>query len=105
MHAYERSHRVYKGSTDVCAPTFINIGDGGNREGLARGYLSQPAWSAYREASFGHGILSILNATHARWAWHRDQDEERVVSDDVELIKSSSCAPPLSLLASLVEVV
>ena len=98
VHAYERSHRVFRGKADACAPTYINIGDGGNREGLARGYLAQPSWSAFREASFGHGVLSILNATHASWAWHRDQDEDRVVSDAVVLAKSSGCAP-----SSLVE--
>ena len=84
VHAYERSHRVYQGKADACAPTYINIGDGGNREGLASGYLAQPDWSAYREASFGHGILSILNATHASWTWHRDQDDERVVATAVD---------------------
>tara|TARA_B110001452_G_scaffold194912_1_gene164899 strand:+ start:908 stop:2230 length:1323 start_codon:yes stop_codon:yes gene_type:complete len=93
VHAYERSHRVYQGKADACAPTFINIGDGGNREGLASGYLAQPDWSAYREASFGHGILSILNATHASWTWHRDQDDERVVSDSVVVVRSASCEP------------
>ena len=92
VHAYERSVPVYQGKPDKCAPTYINIGDGGNREGLAKGYLKQPAWSAYREASFGHGILSVLNATHASWTWHRDQDGERVVSDSVAVVRSASCS-------------
>ena len=30
-----------------------------------------PAWSAFREASFGSGKLELVNATHARWAWLR----------------------------------
>ena len=94
VHAYERSRRVYRGKADACAPTYINIGDGGNREGLAAGYLAQPAWSAYREASFGHGILSILDATHASWTWHRDEDGERVVSDSVVVVRSKSCESP-----------
>jgi len=98
VHAYERSHRVYQEKADACAPTYINIGDGGNREGLAKGYLDQPSWSAFREASFGHGVLTINNATHASWAWHRDQDEDRVVSDAVDLVKNPDCAP-----SSLVE--
>lgn len=33
---------------------------------------SQPAWSAFREASFGFGMLEVLNATHATWEWKRD---------------------------------
>ena len=32
----------------------------------------QPAWSAFRESSFGVGSLDVLNATHAKYAWHRD---------------------------------
>ncbi|CAI9117891.1 OLC1v1019380C1 [Oldenlandia corymbosa var. corymbosa] len=35
---------------------------------------SQPEWSAYRESSFGHGILEVENATHALWTWHRNQE-------------------------------
>lgn len=28
--------RVYNDESDDCAPIYINIGDGGNREGLAK---------------------------------------------------------------------
>lgn len=34
----------------------------------------QPEWSAYRESSFGHGILEVVNSTHALWTWHRNQE-------------------------------
>ena len=34
---------------------FINIGDGGNREGLNDFLDPQPVWSAVREPSYGHG--------------------------------------------------
>ncbi|CAH9071911.1 unnamed protein product [Cuscuta europaea] len=34
----------------------------------------QPEWSAYRESSFGHGILEVINSSHALWTWHRNQD-------------------------------
>ena len=62
----------------------IVIGDGGNREGLADTYDEpQPEWSAYREASFGSGTLDLLNVTHALWRWHRNQDTQAVVSDEV----------------------
>ena len=33
---------------------------------------SQPEWSAFREASFGFGVLEILNETHATWVWKRN---------------------------------
>uniref|UniRef100_A0A7S2DQR4 Acid phosphatase n=1 Tax=Haptolina brevifila TaxID=156173 RepID=A0A7S2DQR4_9EUKA len=102
VHAYERSHRVFQSKTDKCAPVYVNIGDGGNREGLARHWqLVQPSWSAYREAAFGHGILSIQNHTHVKWTWHRDENAERVVSDEVWLAKDPSCATaPLPAAAS-----
>ena len=31
----------------------------------------QPAWSAFREGSFGAGRLELHNATHATWEWRR----------------------------------
>ncbi|KAM0941973.1 putative Acid phosphatase [Dioscorea sansibarensis] len=34
----------------------------------------QPEWSAYRDSSFGHGILEVMNSTYALWTWHRNQD-------------------------------
>ncbi|KAJ4823874.1 prolyl aminopeptidase [Turnera subulata] len=45
---------------DQSAPVYITIGDGGNLEGLLTSMIEpQPSYSAYREASFGHGILDI----------------------------------------------
>lgn len=67
-----------------CGLVYIVIGDGGNREGLADTYDDpQPGYSAYREASYGHGMLELKNATHALWQWHRNQDALPVVSDEV----------------------
>jgi 3',5'-cyclic AMP phosphodiesterase CpdA len=84
VHAYERFARVYNGEEDPCAPVYVTIGDGGNREGLAGEYADpQPAISAFREASFGHGRLEVANATHALWAWHRNDDDEPVLADQV----------------------
>lgn len=37
-------------------------------------WSKQPEWSAYRESSFGHGILEVVNSTYALWTWHRNQD-------------------------------
>ncbi|CAN6325841.1 unnamed protein product [Urochloa humidicola] len=84
VHAYERFTRVYGGNEDPCAPMYVTIGDGGNREGLADKYIDpQPAISAFREASFGHGRLEVVNATHALWTWHRNDDDVAVVADQV----------------------
>jgi len=73
-----------RGVRDDCGPVHIVIGDGGNREGLADSYDEpQPEWSAFREASYGSGTLDLLNTTHALWRWHRNQDSEAIVSDEV----------------------
>lgn len=84
VHAYERFTRVYGGREDPCGAVHVTIGDGGNREGLAERYIDpQPSTSAFREASFGHGRLAVVNATHALWTWHRNDDGEPVVVDQV----------------------
>ncbi|KAF8715497.1 hypothetical protein HU200_027152 [Digitaria exilis] len=80
VHAYERFDslavltRVYNNEANPCGPVYITIGDGGNREGLA-----------FEEASFGHGRLRVVNATTAHWAWHRNDDAESVVRDELWL--------------------
>jgi len=43
----------------------------------------QPKWSEFREASFGHGELKIVNSTHAFWSWHRNDDDNSVKVDDI----------------------
>ncbi|KAJ8754622.1 hypothetical protein K2173_010713 [Erythroxylum novogranatense] len=94
VHAYERTLRVNNGRSDPCGAVHITIGDGGNREGLARKYKEpQPEWSAFREASFGHGELKIVNSTHAYWSWHRNDDDEPVRSDEtwITSLISSGC--------------
>lgn len=84
VHAYERFTRVFKNQGIPCGSVHITIGDGGNREGLASEYEDpQSGLSVFREASFGHGEFVIYNATHAHWAWHRNQDDQPVVSDEV----------------------
>ncbi|KAL0760090.1 hypothetical protein Bca101_076240 [Brassica carinata] len=67
---------------DQSAPVYITIGDGGNIEGLATKMTEpQPKYSAFREASFGHTILSIKNRTHTHYGWHRNQDSYTVEAD------------------------
>ena len=72
VHAYERSHAVFDGCRDECGPVYLNLGDGGNREGAYVPWLTpQPVWSAFREGTFGAGHLTIVNATHALYNWTR----------------------------------
>ena len=72
VHAYERTHAVYNGCPDECGPVYLNLGDGGNREGAYVPWLlPQPAWSAFREGTFGAGLLRIVNSTHALYGWTR----------------------------------
>ncbi|WKA10211.1 hypothetical protein VitviT2T_027793 [Vitis vinifera] len=97
VHAYERSERISNIAYDIVngnctpipnesAPVYITIGDGGNQEGLATGMTEpQPSYSAYREASFGHGILDIKNRTHAYFGWNRNQDAYAVEADSIEM--------------------
>lgn len=59
-----RSHKCHVArSPSLCAPA---------RQDGKFCPTSQPAWSAFREASFGFGLLEVLNATHATWEWKRD---------------------------------
>ncbi|KZV34852.1 hypothetical protein F511_00754 [Dorcoceras hygrometricum] len=50
---------------------------------------TQPEWSAYRESSFGHGILEVVNSTHALWTWHRNQDiyKEDKPGDQIYIVR------------------
>ncbi|KAL3628303.1 putative purple acid phosphatase 20 [Castilleja foliolosa] len=90
VHAYERFVRVYKDQADECGPMHITIGDGGNREGLASRYKDpKPDISAFREPSFGHGQLYVVNTTHAKWTWHRN-DNDAVSSDEIWLTSLQS---------------
>ncbi|GMI82562.1 purple acid phosphatase 12, PURPLE ACID PHOSPHATASE 12 [Hibiscus trionum] len=97
VHAYERSERIsniaYNVVNGLCtpikdpsAPLYITIGDGGNLEGLVTEMTEpQPSYSAYREASFGHGMLEIKNRTDAYFGWHRNQDGYAVEADSLWL--------------------
>ncbi|XP_068660156.1 probable purple acid phosphatase 20 [Aristolochia californica] len=95
VHAYERFTRVYRGKEDNCGPVHITIGDGGNREGLASKYIDpKPEISLFREASFGHGQLKVVNQTHAKWSWNRNDDNAGSESDAVwmkSLLSEEAC--------------
>jgi len=82
VHAYERSLPVFNNNLDASGAVYVTIGDGGNREGLYSNWKNpQPAYSAFREAFYGHGELTLVNDTHALFEWLRNDDGERVVAD------------------------
>ncbi|GAB4828232.1 Bifunctional purple acid phosphatase 26 [Ancistrocladus abbreviatus] len=97
VHAYERSHRIsnirYNVSSgerypvpDKSAPIYLTVGDGGNQEGLAGKFRDpQPDYSAFREASYGHSTLEIMNRTHALYHWNRNDDGKKVPIDSMIL--------------------
>ncbi|EFJ26347.1 hypothetical protein SELMODRAFT_97551 [Selaginella moellendorffii] len=96
VHAYERTFRASAlncsgGCSDENAPVYINIGDGGNSEGLVGSFVSpQPSYSAFREASYGFATLDIRNRTHALYNWHRNDDGDAVVADSTWIINRVS---------------
>ncbi|KAI3894481.1 hypothetical protein MKX03_013812 [Papaver bracteatum] len=104
VHAYERSHRIsnihYNVSAgdaypvpDKSAPVYLTVGDGGNQEGLASTFMDpQPEYSAFREASYGHSTLEIMNRTHAMYHWHRNDDNNKVTADSVIFLNQYSAS-------------
>ncbi|KAK9183463.1 hypothetical protein WN944_026615 [Citrus x changshan-huyou] len=66
VHAYERSNRVYNYTLDPCGLIHITVGDGGPAAGKFCGDR-QPDYSAFRESSFGHGILEIYIVRQPDW--------------------------------------
>ncbi|QDZ23711.1 metallophosphatase [Chloropicon primus] len=94
VHSYERVFPTCDNSTVDYhrGITYVNIGDGGNREGLYNNWLpgengrAGPIWSAFREGSYGHGVLHIMNSTHAFWKWHRNNDGDKVTRDTTYIV-------------------
>ncbi|XP_020581260.1 purple acid phosphatase 22-like [Phalaenopsis equestris] len=97
VHAYERFTRIYDNCYNPCGPIYITIGDGGNREGLANHFNEHHKaahLSVFREASFGHGRLRILDNKRAHWTWHRNNSSNSEVGDELwieSLSSSASC--------------
>lgn len=88
VHALERSCRMYNYSCNPQGITYITAGNGGNREGLAAKWSDpQPPWSMLRQATFGHGLLEISNATHLHWQWIQNPQLWPAVADEVWLVK------------------
>lgn len=45
----------------------------------------QPEYSAFREASYGHSTLEIMNRTHALYHWNRNDEGKKVSTDSLLL--------------------
>ena len=90
VHALERSFPTYRAQPEGAKGiTFLNIGDAGNAEGHAENYYDQPGWSAFRNGTqYGHGEVTLVNATHAQWQWVRNVDGEAVFADSVWICNS-----------------
>jgi hypothetical protein len=77
IHAYERISPVINFQLDTCGTNHMVLGDAGNYEASYTPWLmnvtskAAPTYSAFREASFGVAGLTIINATHAMYKWHR----------------------------------
>ncbi|XP_044507457.1 purple acid phosphatase 22-like [Mangifera indica] len=86
VHAYERFTRIFNNKVDPCGPIYITIGDGGNREGLAMNFKKPTSpLSLFREPSFGHGRLRILDKSRAHWSWHRNNESDFITTDEIWL--------------------
>uniref|UniRef100_A0A6N2LCZ0 Purple acid phosphatase n=2 Tax=Salix viminalis TaxID=40686 RepID=A0A6N2LCZ0_SALVM len=53
----------------------------------------QPDYSAFRESSFGHGILEVKNQTWALWTWHRNQDSRSGIGDQIYIVRQPDKCP------------
>lgn len=63
----------------------------------------QPEWSAFRESSFGHGILEVINSSYALWTWHRNQDvyKENSKGDQIYIVRQPElCLPRIEKVTS-----
>ncbi|KAE9607346.1 putative Acid phosphatase [Lupinus albus] len=46
--------------------------------------------SYFRERSFGHGTLKVVNASHALWTWIKNDDDKPVISESLWFTSLSS---------------
>lgn len=57
----------------------------------------QFVWSMFRESSFRHGELKIVNAIHAYWIWNCNDEAISIMADDAWITSlsaaQSGCIP------------
>ncbi|PNH09476.1 Purple acid phosphatase 15 [Tetrabaena socialis] len=72
VHAYERTHPMYKYKPDSCGPMYIVIGDGGNVEGPYRNFVDEinPATNkTYCESLAYNGVGPVAMAASNPSGW------------------------------------
>mmetsp|Transcript_2363 Transcript_2363/g.1695 ORF Transcript_2363/g.1695 Transcript_2363/m.1695 type:complete len:452 (+) Transcript_2363:54-1409(+) len=91
VHAYERTHPVFRDKRIADGVMYVTIGDGGNAEGHAINYTTvQPEWSAYRNGTqYGHAELTLLSPQKMAWRWMRNVDGQMISQDDVILCNTA----------------
>lgn len=47
-----------------CGPTYVVIGDGGNREGLSQDYMTQPSWCAAKNVRQLSAVKKSFRTLH-----------------------------------------
>ncbi|PRW60148.1 Purple acid phosphatase 15 [Chlorella sorokiniana] len=52
---------------------------------------AQPAYSAFRDPSFGHGLLVLRNDSTAEWSWRRNEGKTAAAADSVVLHRTAGC--------------
>ncbi|KAL5554687.1 hypothetical protein UlMin_042088 [Ulmus minor] len=107
VHAYETSNRVYNYTLDPCGlrMAITHADEPRNypkvpkrKANCAFNFTSGPAignfcldwqleYSAYRESSFGHGILEVRNETRALWTWHWNKDSYKFAGDLIYIVR------------------
>lgn len=107
VHAYERTYKVVSDQRDDSGPMYILIGDGGNREGHAGGYIDAepPVWSAFRDNTiFGHGMITLVNATHAIFSWEKNTAEGLWELADSEVLVNQYYDSPIEITGEKITV-
>lgn len=51
-------------------------------------YGQQPSWSAYRDPSFGYGMLTFESTRQATWTWTRNQAPAFSIGDQVRILRN-----------------
>ncbi|GJP83858.1 hypothetical protein CLOP_g13959 [Closterium sp. NIES-67] len=96
VHAYERTLPLFNNAQDPCGMVHLTVGTAG--ADLYTSFLSpQPAWSAFRQAAYGFGVLGVGGGSsrgEAVWRWRRNSDAAGVVADEVKLISHASSKAP-----------
>lgn len=63
---------------------------GAGKPGPCFCYGVQPPWSAYREPSFGYGVLDFLSPHKVVWSWYKNEADFEAVADQVAILRPHS---------------